>query len=335
MRWMILSMVLLVGAAVAEAAEPQAKYVIAISVDGLRPDAITKLGPKKAPAFHFLMKNGAYTFNARTDADYTVTLPNHTAMLTGRGVNGKAGHNYTENGMPKKSLHKNKGSYIHSIFDVAHDAGLKTALVAAKAKFIVYTMSWGKGGDGAPDKTGKDNGTQKIDVADVQNSDPPTIQSALKTIRYRPNFMFIHFRGTDSTGHKRGWMSEEYLKEVQNRDADVGKILKAIRSDATLAKNTVVILTADHGGSGRGHSSSSKVEHYIIPFFAWGVGVAPGKNLYALNPTRTDPGQKQIPYSAAKQPIRNGDIANLAARLLGLPAVPGSFIGPKLDLKTK
>ena len=190
-------------------------------------------------------------------------------------------------------------------------------------------------GGGAPDKTGKDNGTQKIDLSDVQNSDPPTIASALKVIAARPNFMFVHFRGTDSTGHARGWMSEAYLKEVQNRDADVGKLLKFIMSDSVLSKNSVVILTADHGGTGRGHGTSSVREHYTIPFFVWGAGVAEGKDLYALNPTRTDPGEKQVPYSAAKQPIRNGDIANLATRVLGLPAVPGSFIGPKQDLKTK
>ena len=146
MRILMTLMVLLLCVALVDAAEPQAKHVIAISVDGLRPDAITKLGPDKAPAFHALMKRGSFTFNARTDADYTVTLPNHTAMLTGRGVKGAAGHNYTHNGMPKKDLHQNKGIYLHSVFDLAHDAGLKTALVAAKAKFIVFSMGrWGTG----------------------------------------------------------------------------------------------------------------------------------------------------------------------------------------------
>ena len=317
------------------AAEPQAKHVVAVSIDGLRPDAITQLGPDKAPVLNGFLRHGAYTLNARTDAHFTNTLPNHTAMLTGRGVKGNAGHNYTHNGMPKRSLHKNKGAYLSSIFDVSHDAGLKTALLASKAKFMVYMMSWGKDGDGGPDKTGEDNGKQKIDIGEVQNSDPPTIKNALEALKARPNFMFVHFRGTDSTGHKRRWMSEAYLKEVQNRDADLGKIIAAIKADPQMAKETVVIVTADHGGTGKGHNKSSDRKNYTIPFLIWGKGVAEGKELYALNPTRADPGEKQVPYDAPKQPIRNGDVANLAARILGLPAVPGSFIGAKQDLKTR
>ncbi len=335
MRWMSLWIVLFVGVGFAAAAEPQAKHVIAISVDGLRPDAITKLGPAKTPAFHAMMKAGSFTLNARTDADYTDTLPTHTSMLTGRGVKGDAGHNYTHNGTPKKNLHQNKGSYIAGIFDVAHDHGLKAALMASKARFMLYPMSWGAKGGDAPDKTGKDNGTNKIDVSEVRNKDEPTIQNVINVLKHRPNFMFVHFRGTDSRGHISGWMGERYLKEVQQQDGYIGTILKAVWANSALAKSTVVIVTADHGGTNRGHSASTVREHYTIPFLVWGAGVAAGKDLYTLNPTRADPGQKQIPYGAAKQPIRNGDIANLAARLLGLPAVPGSFIGAKLDLRTK
>ena len=85
------------------------------------------------------------TFNARTDYTHTVTIPNHTCMLTGRPVLQPVGqpntthHGYTSNTSPTPdaTLH-NSGNpnldYVASVFDVAHDHGLSTALFASKSK---------------------------------------------------------------------------------------------------------------------------------------------------------------------------------------------------------
>jgi hypothetical protein len=54
----------------------------------------------------------------------------------------------------------------------------------------------------------------------------------------------------------------------------------------------------------------------------WGPGIAHG-DLYAMNPSYADPGRRRVTY-AGEQPIRNGDLANLALDLLGLDPVPGS-----------
>ena len=103
---------------------------VAASPMRMRPDAIIALGPEKAPNLHRLITGGASTMNARTDADMTVTLPNHTAMVTGRGVKGDAGHGWTSNATPRigQMLHRNRKAYLRSMFGVAHDRGLRTAL---------------------------------------------------------------------------------------------------------------------------------------------------------------------------------------------------------------
>jgi hypothetical protein len=65
------------------------------------------------------------------------------------------------------------------------------------------------------------------------------------------------------------------------------------------------------------------LQDFRIPFMAWGPGVPAGRNLYGLNPTFRSPGSSRTSYHG-KQPIRNGDLANLATDALDLPRVPGS-----------
>src|SRR4051794_35993 len=66
-------------------------YVIQISVDGLGSSYLQSLiNEGRLPTFKRLQAEGAWTHNARTDFDYTITLPNHTCMITGRSVMDKA-----------------------------------------------------------------------------------------------------------------------------------------------------------------------------------------------------------------------------------------------------
>ena len=58
-----------------ESADNAVDRVIAISIDGLNPRAIQKLGKSRTPTFHRLMREGAYTLNARTVREQTSTMP--------------------------------------------------------------------------------------------------------------------------------------------------------------------------------------------------------------------------------------------------------------------
>ena len=83
------------------------------------------------------------------------------------------------------------------------------------------------------------------------------------------------------------------------------------------------MLTADHGGQGAGHDDATKLANYRVPFMVWGPGVV-HDDLYDLNPAFEDPGKRRVGFGG-KQPIRNGDVANFAAYLLGLGPVPDSL----------
>ncbi|MEZ6191503.1 MAG: hypothetical protein R3C45_09465 [Phycisphaerales bacterium] len=55
-------------------------------------------------------------------------------MITGRRVEGHESPGQLENATPTETLHENKGSYIASMFDVAHDAGTAQRLFASKGQ---------------------------------------------------------------------------------------------------------------------------------------------------------------------------------------------------------
>ncbi|HIG76318.1 MAG TPA: hypothetical protein EYQ24_17605 [Bacteroidetes bacterium] len=305
------------------------RYVVHVSVDGLRPDAVTRQ-LSALPAFARLREQAAFTDNARTDPDYSNTLPNHTAQLTGRGVTGPAGHAWDTNRDPDPTvtLHSNRGRYIASVFDVAHDHGLRTGLYASKSKFALYDRSYGAS-HGAPDATGPNDGRDKIDTFVYDSDTGDLVRQLVADLRAEPyGYVFVHLRDPDSAGHAFGWRLwswHPYMRAVRRADARIGEILAAIDSDPELSGHTALVVTADHGGTGHHHGAGER-EHYTVPFYLWAPGVEPG-DLYALYPNAfADPSDLRPGFGGDLQPVRNGAAGNVSLALLGLPPIPGSTI---------
>jgi predicted AlkP superfamily pyrophosphatase or phosphodiesterase len=298
--------------------------VLAISVDGLNPDALTTLGRSGAPSFWRLIDGGASTLNARTDHELTITLPNHTGMLTGRPVTGASGTSVTFNDDNGSTLEQVHGAYVPSMFDVAHDHGVGTALFAEKDKFAFLVRSWDRN-HGAPDDTGADDGPDKLDLAAIAPSTELVgdVTDALTSGDAR--LVFWHVAAPDAAGHAAGWLGPAYLAAVRDADTQIGTVLDAITADPELAARTTALLTADHGGPrGVDHHDDAGLEaNYRIPFIAWGAGVRRGGDLYALSSGRQDPADAS-PGGSGPQPIRNTDLAGVALGVLGLPAIDGA-----------
>jgi len=308
------------------------RYVIHVSVDGLIADAVRRLGAGGVPHFYRLRFDGACTENARTDYDYTITLPNHACELTSRPVLGPDGHGLSFNNDDGRTLEQIHGSYVAGVFDVAHDNGLTTGMYASKSKFALFDRSW-NGTNGAIDSTGVDNGRDKIDTY-VYNADTDALISAfLSNMTTSPHrYTFIHLVDPDLAGHAYGWESREYYASIVKVDGLLGRILDCIDGDARFALTTHIVVVADHGGIGTDHSDETDPANYTIPLYVWGPGVPAGADLYWLNAsTRENPGGGRPTYAATPQPIRNGEAANLSLDLLGLPCVGGSSIDAALD----
>ena len=330
--------------AAAGAKPPQARHVIVISVDGMGSEYVKPLLAagltNELTAFKRIQAEGAGTLNARNDADFAITLPNHTTMMTGRGVTGPEGHHWTNNGdpAPAETFATKKGSYVASAFDVAHDHGLRTAIWSGKSKFGLFQQSY-SATMGAPDRTGPDNGRDKIDhdkivpgIAAADLTEDLVAQMTAKPF----NFVFFHYQDPDAVGHASGWSADPastYASKLKSVDTQIGRILQLIHDSPALQGKTAVILTADHGGHDKTHGDTQNPLDFTIPFYVWGPGVPAGGDLYAMNRTsRTAPGPQDNPPYTGSQPIRNGEAANLALDLLGLEPVPGSTIDRAQDL---
>ena len=311
------------------------EYVIHVSVDGLRPDAVTTQTPAQLPNFYRLRNEGAFTDNARCDVDFMKTLQNHIDMMTGRGVYGPIGasHEWDVNAWtPGDTLESNKGSYIAGVYGVAHDNGLRTGLYTGKEKFGVFDESW-NAINGAPDVTGPDNGRDKLDqYVCNENTLMLTLTWSAQNTSTPQNYSFLHLSDPDWVGHEFGWMSEEYLDSVRDVDGYLGFVFDLAENNLVMAGKTAIIVTADHGGHDFTHGDLIP-EDFTVPLMVWGPGVPAGDDLYAMNPTsRQDPGTVMPTWTATTQPIRNSDTPNLALSLLGLGPIPGSAINDAQDL---
>lgn len=305
------------------AAALNGRAVVAISVDGLNSAAITRLGRARLPNLHrMIYDQGAATLNARSQVEMTVTLPNHTSMVTGRPIlRTLHGHGVTWNDdSVKRSVQAAAGHDVSSVFEQVARAGGRTAVYATKTKFRTFERSW----------------PSAISKNVIMKEKNGAVTKALRDdlARAPRAFSFLHLGLPDQMGHAYGWMSAKYLQALEYVDTLVGTVMTQVARDPDLRNGVVLVLTSDHGGvpGSRSHSDTTTIQDYRVPFVIWGAGVQ-HRGLYALNPGRRDPGATQPALSASAQPIRNGEVANLSLDLLGLGPVPGSRWDRAQDLR--
>ncbi|MFC7493084.1 MULTISPECIES: alkaline phosphatase family protein [unclassified Nocardioides] len=306
-------------AAPAEPPLTPAPRVLAISVDGLNPTAIKRLGEAEAPTFHRLLAEGAGTLNARTEYEQNVTLPNHTSMMTGRRIDRSlGGHGVVwDDDRPFMTVQKGAGHAVASVFSVVDQAGGESALFSTKEKFQLYERSWSAGIDRAEFDV-QQRRLVRTAVADVVENDRP--------------FTFLHLSLPDRAGHAYGGLSPQYLSAVRKTDRQLGTVLDTIEANPSLSEHVTVVLTADHGFlPGKKTHTPRVLADFRIPFLVWGSDVQHG-DLYALNPDYRNPRKTHPTYAPARQPVRNGDLGNLALDLLGLGPIPGSELNADQDL---
>ena len=299
------------------------RHVVLLSVDGLRSDVMVLYG-ERLPHLRRLL-GGAATLDARTDPDFTTTLPNHTGMATGLSVQAAPpaeGHAWRGNTTPvaDKKIHDHAGQPFPSVFDGASAAGVHTAMIAAKEKFILFPRTWN-----GKLKLGEERAVPLFvltpDAADG-------VASAIDFLRghaEEASFLFLHLREPDTAGHDAGWdvaADSTYLQAIATVDAALGELFAYWDANPELRARTAVVVTSDHGGGvpwKNHHAYGRSWVNVTVPLGVWtGDGHADG-DLYALNPDRRAPGLRDPRHDdPGPAPWRNLDAGPLALQLLGL-----------------
>ncbi|MBN1220386.1 MAG: alkaline phosphatase family protein [Anaerolineae bacterium] len=239
-----------------ETATPESgiKYVVIISIDGLRPDA---LALAHTPTLDELIEQGAYSPAAQTIVQ-SFTLPSHASMLTGV-VAEKHG---LLDALPYIGW---PGLNVPTVFNMAHDAGFTTGMVFGKEKLNFLLLN-----------------DSVESFCDIDLHDELVKDKAVGFVKKGlPHLLFVHFPDVDAVGHEFGWMSEYQLGAVTYVDGLIGEIVAELKNNSYW-HNTLLIVTADHGGHGYRHGDDSPVDR-TIPWLAVGPGVPKGTTIEHIN----------------------------------------------------
>lgn len=225
--------------------------VLIIGIDGCRPDALTAAN---TPIMDELIKHGAVSYEAKTDALSSSGI-GWTGMLTGVW---HQKHNVISN------AYKNPNTTVYPHFF----ARVKQADPTLKTYSVV---NWKPIHNILPeDQVNK----KKHRIFDAWVS--RTSSRILKN--QDVDVMFVQFDKVDHAGHQTGFSKEnkKYLIAIEKTDNQIGRLIKSIEKRKTHAReNWLIIVSADHGGSGHEHGKDT-LEHRRIFYIASGSSAREG-----------------------------------------------------------
>jgi predicted AlkP superfamily pyrophosphatase or phosphodiesterase len=224
---------------------PLARRVLILSIDGLRPDAIP-LAPM--PNLLALMQNSAYSLSAQTVYP-SVTLVSHASMLGGVCP--------SKHGVDWNDYLPERGYAIGTdLFDIARARGLETYLYVTKDKLQQVTE---------PSSLNR--------FVFVNDRDTVLTERLISEFPQDFGVLLIHFGLPDGMGHSYGWLSPQQFSVLFRADEALARILAELDARG-LRSETLIIVTADHGGHASTHGSTSP-EDMTIPWIAAGPGIQP------------------------------------------------------------
>jgi predicted AlkP superfamily pyrophosphatase or phosphodiesterase len=253
------------------AALPGVEHVVVVGCDGFGSVAFTN---GYTPVLDGLRREGASTLKARGVMP-TSSSPNWASMIMGAGPeqHGVTSNDWETNKFTFAPVATGPGGMFPTIFGLLRQQQPKAR--------IACIFDW--------DGFGRLLERSAVDVFENVKGSPATARRAIEVIKQdKPTFLFVHFDEVDHAGHKSGWKTPEYYQAVKEVDGLIGDIIAALK-EAGIYEKTILVMTADHGGTGTSHGGESMAE-LEIPLILHGPGVrhvdlGPLVNTYDLAPT--------------------------------------------------
>ncbi|MFB3829081.1 MAG: alkaline phosphatase family protein [Bryobacteraceae bacterium] len=249
MRWILAALLALAA---------HAQNAVVVGYDGL---GSVWLKEAKAPVIHGVRARGAWTYHARAVMPSS-SSPNWASMIMGATP--------SQHGVTSNDWMPGTGPFFPTIFGV-----LRKQEPAAD---IAIFHEW----EGFA-RLAEPGAANRVEQPGKRDADD-TVRRALAYLAgHKPRLTFVHLDLIDHAGHKSGYGSPEYFAAIEKADALTGRILAAVPS------GTLVLLCADHGGSGNKHGGATVTE-IQIPWILAGPGVAKTElrtpvNIYDTAPT--------------------------------------------------
>ncbi|SEL35147.1 Predicted pyrophosphatase or phosphodiesterase, AlkP superfamily [Chitinophaga rupis] len=249
----------------------KAKYVVMISIDGLRPDFYRE-ATWPTPNLHWLAAEGVSADGVRGVLP-TVTYPSHTTIMTGvmparHGIyyntpferEGQTGRWNWENNLIKTT----------TLWQAVKQKGGTTAAVhwpvTVGATYIDYNLPESPKGKPGEDplkpmrdastpkglfEEAEKNAIGKLDTADIggdylsMDEDIARLTSYLVQT-YKPSLTTVHLVCVDHFEHLGGRQGLGVDRAIANADRAVGHIMEAVEK-AGIKDSTVIMIVGDHG----------------------------------------------------------------------------------------
>ena len=259
-----LSLLLLLAAAAA-----QARPVLMISVDGLRPGDVLDADKRgiRVPVLKGLAAQGVYATGVRNVLP-TVTYPDHTTLITGvwpqrHGIAGNQTFDPLRQNMAGWYWYA-RDIKVRTLWDAVHDSGGKVASlswpVSVGAASIDFNIPEYWRADTPEDAEllealstpgltvmlQKQTGISLADssAGNVAGDDSRDRYAEALIAARHPAFTTIHLRALDEVEHMTGPGSPQAKLALQQLDASIGRLVAAARK---AQPDLVVAIVSDHG----------------------------------------------------------------------------------------